>query len=119
PAPQARGRRRAPGDLDGARARLRLRRPRGSPGRGRAVTLRWRLSLALAAAVSVGALVFGLAARTTVEQVLHADVDRELRGEVDRLVRTPFGPRRPFGRPPGRGGPFEGRRAGAVFSRAS
>ncbi len=87
------------------------------------MTLRWRLSLALAAAVALGAVVFSLAARQTVEHLLYDDVDRQLSGEVRRVlgrVRIDDDAGR-FGRPvpgPRRGrGIFGGRGPGAVFGR--
>jgi two-component system OmpR family sensor kinase len=94
------------------------------------VTLRWRLALALAAAVAIGAVVFGVAARATVEHVLYDDVDQQLRGEVRRVVGDVGGrddrggmdeqpvPRGPFGTSrSGRPGVFGGRGPGAVFGR--
>ncbi|MCW2927010.1 MAG: integral rane sensor signal transduction histidine kinase [Thermoleophilia bacterium] len=83
------------------------------------MTLRTRLALALLLAVGAGVLVFSVVARATVEQLLYADVDRDLRAEVrrtiDNLDRTgSVGPggrgdvRGGRGRPPlGRRGPGE------------
>ncbi len=89
------------------------------------MTLRWRLALALAAAVAIGAIVFGLAARATVERVLYDDVDRQLRGEVRRVIgdvgrdaTADEAPARgPFGAGRERPGMFGGRGPGAVFGR--
>jgi two-component system sensor histidine kinase MprB len=89
------------------------------------MTLRTRLALGLMLAVAVGAIVFGVAARATVERVLYADVDRQLVDEVDRAADDlggVAGRRGPFGRgglrdrfgdaADGRpGGPFFGPRA--------
>lgn len=92
------------------------------------MTLRWRLALALAAAVAIGAVVFGLTARATVEHILYDDVDEQLRGEVQRVIgdnglrgpeeRERADRRGPFGAGPGgRPGIFGGRGPGAVFGR--
>ncbi len=84
------------------------------------MTLRWRLALALAAAVAIGAVVFSIAARATVEHQLYDDVDRQLRGEVQRVIGEvgAHGTRGPFGGGrAGRPGMLGGRRPGAVFGR--
>jgi len=87
------------------------------------VSLRWRLSIALALAVAVGALVFGVAARATVERVLYDDVDRELQAEMRRFAGPGAmrgmdgpGPRRGGGGPMGE---LADRRPGAVFGRSA
>jgi signal transduction histidine kinase len=82
------------------------------------VTLRWRISIALVVVVALGAIVFGIAARTSVEFLLYQDVDRQLEDEIRRLAGDDDGGRRG---PRGRGGRpgFDGRGPGEFFGRGA